>query len=149
MNPHHANRRLPSPRRRLVHPLVAGAAIAMAVPALVAATGGPPKGQVQIPATPEDFFQTGTQPDEDPFALQPIVESFSCTYCHSDYDAEDAPYDTWVVSMKGQSARDPVWHAAVAIANQDVNTGGETCLRCHAPGAWLGGKSFDGTTDHF
>jgi hypothetical protein len=42
-----------------------------------------------------------------------------------------------------------VWHAALAIANQDVNLGGETCLRCHAPGAWLGGKSFDGTTDHF
>ncbi len=131
------------------HLALVGGAVALSVPALLAATGSPPGGQVQIPATPEDFFQPGTQPDENPFELQPIVESFSCTYCHSDYDPEDAPYDTWVVSLKGQSARDPVWHAALAIANQDVNTGGETCIRCHAPGAWLGGRSFDGTTDHF
>lgn len=140
--------RRPFPYRRLTMAAASIAALG-AVSILAAGSGKPPRGQVKIPATENDFLQTGTQPNDDPFAFQPIVESFSCTYCHSDYDIEDAPYDTWVVSMKGQSARDPVWHAALAIANQDVNLGGETCLRCHAPGAWLGGKSFDGTTDHF
>jgi hypothetical protein len=140
--------RRPLPSRRLT--IAASSIAAMgAVSILVAGSGKPPRGQVKIPATENDFLQTGTQPSDDPYQFQPIVESFSCTYCHSDYDIEDAPYDTWVVSMKGQSARDPVWHAALAIANQDVNLGGETCLRCHAPGAWLGGRSFDGTTDHF
>ncbi|MGA1043713.1 MAG: hypothetical protein ACO3Y3_01240 [Phycisphaerales bacterium] len=140
--------RRPLPSRRLT--IAASSIAAMgAVSILVAGSGKPPQGQVKIPATENDFLQTGTQPNDDPYQFQPIVESFSCTYCHSDYDIEDAPYDTWVVSMKGQSARDPVWHAALAIANQDVNLGGETCLRCHAPGAWLGGRSFDGTTDHF
>ncbi len=127
----------------LMPPLAAAATVALAG---MLGGGG---GQVKLPASELDFIQTGTQPEEDPFAFQPIVESNSCTYCHSDYDIEDAPYDTWVVSLKGQSARDPVWHAALAIANQDVNLGGETCIRCHAPGAWLGGRSFDGTTDHF
>ncbi|MGA0172513.1 MAG: hypothetical protein ACO3NL_02570, partial [Phycisphaerales bacterium] len=142
------SQRRPSLSRRLT---IAAASIAAlgAVSILGAGSGKPPRGQVKIPATENDFLQTGTQPSDDPYQFQPIVESFSCTYCHSDYDIEDAPYDTWVVSMKGQSARDPVWHAALAIANQDVNLGGETCLRCHAPGAWLGGRSFDGTTDHF
>ena len=140
--------RRPILSRRLT---IATASIAVlgGVSLLAAGSGKPPRGQVKIPATPNDFLQTGTQPNDDPYEFQPIVESFSCTYCHSDYDIEDAPYDTWVVSMKGQSARDPVWHAALAIANQDVNLGGETCLRCHAPGAWLGERSFDGTTDHF
>jgi len=139
------------PRRRTIRRtllLSAGAASLALLPVLVAG-GGPPGGQKRIPATEQDFLQTGTQPSPDAFDFQPILESNSCTYCHSDYDIQDAPYDTWVVSLKGQSARDPVWHAALAIANQDVNLGGETCIRCHAPGAWLGGRSFDGTTDHF
>src|SRR4029078_5279716 len=61
-----------------------------------------------------------------------------------------------------QATRDPVFHAAFAIANQDANGAGELCLRCHAPGAWLAGRStppdgvaldstvgdFDGVTCH-
>lgn len=116
---------------------------------LLALSGSPPKGQNQVPATPADFFQPGTQPNDDPFEFRPLRDSFSCVFCHSEYNAEAAPYDTWVVSLKGQAARDPVWHAALAIANQDVTSGGETCIRCHSPGGWLEGRSFDGTTDNF
>jgi hypothetical protein len=64
--------------------------------------------------------------------------------------------------MMAQSARDPIFHAALAIANQDASSSGELCLRCHAPGAWLAGRStpadgsalnnglgdFDGVTCH-
>jgi hypothetical protein len=42
--------------------------------------------------------------------------------------------------MMAQSARDPVFYAALTIANQDANGAGEYCLRCHAPGAWLAGR---------
>ena len=117
--------------------------------------------QVQIPTSASDFFMPGTQPNTDSLAFEPIQASNNCSYCHGDYDLQVAPFDSWVVSMMGQSARDPVWHAALAIANQDVNLSGELCIRCHAPGAWLGGRSstgdlsqfgpedFDGITCHF
>ncbi|MCE2883286.1 MAG: hypothetical protein LW806_00095 [Planctomycetaceae bacterium] len=115
----------------------------------VAARGGTGSGQTQVPTTVADFFQPGTQPEPDSKVFAPIVGGINCTYCHSDYGDQVAPYDTWVTSLMGQSARDPVWHAALAIANQDANIGGETCIRCHAPGAWLGGRSETGTTDNF
>ena len=41
----------------------------------------------------------------------------------------------------GPGGRDPIFYATLAIANQDVDFGGEACLRCHAPGAWLDGRS--------
>ncbi|MSR69546.1 MAG: hypothetical protein EXS17_04290 [Phycisphaerales bacterium] len=117
--------------------------------------------QVQVPTTASDFFLPGTQPNTDSLAFEPIQASNNCSYCHGEYNATVAPFDTWVVSMMGQSARDPVWHAALAIANQDVNMSGGLCIRCHAPGAWLAGRSeaadlsqltpddFDGITCHF
>jgi hypothetical protein len=40
-----------------------------------------------------------------------------------------------------QSARDPLFRAALAIANQDIEGIGEFCLRCHAPRGWLEGRS--------
>jgi hypothetical protein len=40
-----------------------------------------------------------------------------------------------------QAARDPVFHAALAIAEQDASFSGDTCLRCHAPRAWMEGRS--------
>jgi hypothetical protein len=129
---------------------VAGVGGAIAMVALFtnssSARGG---GQTQVPSTIADFFQPGTQPDPSEQTLVPIVPAMNCTFCHSEYGVEVAPYDTWVASLMAQSARDPIWHAALAIANQDANVGGETCIRCHAPGAWLGGRSSTGTTDNF
>lgn len=117
--------------------------------------------QVQVPATAADFFLPGTQPNADSLAFEPVQASNNCSYCHGEYNATVAPFDTWVASMMGQSARDPVWHAALAIANQDVSMSGGLCIRCHAPGAWLAGHSeaadlsqltpddFDGVNCHF
>jgi len=125
---------------------VGGATLFLAVGTVVARGAG---GQKQVPTTGADFFQPGTQPNPDIEQFDPIVGAQNCTYCHSGYGEGIAPYDTWVTSMMGQSARDPVWHAALTIANQDANIGGETCIRCHAPGAWLGGRSATGTTAEF
>jgi hypothetical protein len=43
--------------------------------------------------------------------------------------------------MMGHSARDPVFYAAVAIANKYREGSGEFCIRCHSPGGWLEGRS--------
>ena len=86
--------------------------------------GGPPV-QTQIPTTAEDFRQPGTQPNANTDQFTATISSTNCTFCHSDYSPTFAPFDTWVTSMMAQSARDPVWHAALAVANQDANLSGE------------------------
>src|SRR5690349_9620763 len=84
-----------------------------------------------------DFHMPGTQPT----TLQnSIVPSTDCASCHSGYDEAQEPYRRWASSMMAQSARDPVFYAALAIANQDANEAGQMCLRCHTPGAWLDGR---------
>lgn len=110
-----------------------------------------------IPTTLVDFFQPGTQPG----ALNVfIVQSQSCAFCHGRYEPEYEPYSQWAASMMAQSARDPIFYACVAIANNDVAEVGDLCIRCHAPVAWLEGRStptngtafiskdFDGVTCH-
>ena len=134
-------------RRRLA--LIGGVALVAVGLSVSSVVAGGRRGQIKVPTTAADFLMPGTQPNEDPYEFNPITASNSCTYCHSDYNAATAPFDTWVVSLMGQSARDPVWHAAVAIANQDANGVGEICIRCHSPGAWLAGRATTGTTDEF
>jgi len=113
---------------------------------------GSPIGQVQLPTTLEDFFQPGTQPDPTGLEIEPVISNTSCQFCHGEYLPEPSvkePWDGWIGSLMAQSARDPVWHAALAISNQDAAGSGEFCIRCHAPGAWLGGRSASGTIDDF
>lgn len=95
--------------------------------------------QNPLPSTTADFFQPGTQPNTlfDPLSGADDL----CVACHGGYSAAHAPYDNWRASIKAQSARDPLLHAALAIAEQDAASSGETCLRCHAPKAWLEGRS--------
>jgi hypothetical protein len=75
----------------------------------------------------------------------------NCANCHNPPNAEAhagdpiyAPIRTWQSSMMGNSARDPVFWAAIAIASQDSPdvSNGETdlCIRCHAPRAFLEGR---------
>jgi hypothetical protein len=103
-----------------------------------------------VPTTVEDFFQQGTQPDPDALSFAPVLTSLQCSFCHGDYEPLDVPpYNSWVASIKGQATRDPVWQAAVAVANQDAGFAGEFCIRCHSPGAWLGGRSDPGDFSNF
>ena len=95
--------------------------------------GGPAGGQDQLPTSLDDFMSLGTQPSTDPSELGRIVSSISCSFCHGDYDLEAAPYDTWVTSLMAQSSRDPIFHAAFTIANQDADKAGAFCIKCHIP----------------
>jgi len=109
--------------------------------AIAACTGSIVKAQV--PATVNDFFQRGTQPDQSGGAnFVPILPSYNCAFCHETANPNPIPiYPRWRGSMMANSARDPLFHACLAVANQDVSFAGELCIRCHAPRAWLGGRS--------
>ena len=100
--------------------------------------------QVKLPTTANDFLLPGTQPDPTFMIVEPIIAGVNCSGCHAYYTPTVAPFESWVASMMGQAARDPVFHAGVAIANQDANLAGQFCIRCHAPGAWLAGKAVPG-----
>jgi len=109
-----------------------------------------------VPATSNDFFQPGTQPLMSDFA--PIAQSNDCSICHGFYEEynipekgnEDPhayadlllnePQRLWASTLLAQSARDPVFWAAVTVANQAVEGAGEFCMRCHVPGAFIAGR---------
>ena len=84
----------------------------------------------------------GTQPDPEGVELLPIVESMNCVLCHAAFEppmnVEGEPFRNWAGSMMAQASRDPVFYAALTVANQDAGSGGDLCLRCHASAAWLG-----------
>jgi hypothetical protein len=132
---------------------------AILVSSLAAAASGLAPLGLPLPTTPRDFLQPGTQPET---LTDPIFASTNCRDCHGNYDLTMEPYGRWAGSMMAQATRDPVFHACLAVANQDVAGAGELCLRCHAPVGWLGGRStppdgsgldkskgdFDGVTCH-
>jgi hypothetical protein len=95
-----------------------------------------------LATTPADFVQPGTQPSAE---FDDFDEPALCAQCHGGFrPAGDAPSDAWTTSMMGQAARDPLMRAAAAIANADAAGSAETCIRCHAPVGWLGGRSTGG-----
>src|SRR5262249_45391777 len=91
-----------------------------------------------IPTTLLDFFHPGTQPNS---LNAEIIPSTTCAFCHGYYDENQEPYTRWSASVMAQSARDPVFYACLAVANLDAAQVGDICIRCHAPVAWLEGRS--------
>jgi hypothetical protein len=96
----------------------------------------PPSGRV--PTTLRDFDMPGTQPFGGGPALDPPS---GCANCHGNYNAAVEPYFNWAGSMMSHAARDPLFEANMAIANQDAPDSGDLCLRCHLPRGWLSGRS--------
>jgi hypothetical protein len=85
------------------------------------------------------LFLPGMQPKEAGIEFAKVQQ---CRMCHSGTKNEDAdPFMSWQSGMMSLSAKDPVFRAALAVANQDVNGIGEFCLRCHAPRGWLEDRS--------
>src|SRR5690349_21686694 len=77
----------------------------------------------------------GTQPGE----LQSggkFLNADGCAQCHGGGymgDSTFLPFDTWAGTMMANAARDPVFLAALTIANQDAPGSGTFCIRCHTP----------------
>jgi hypothetical protein len=92
----------------------------------------------------------GTQPP----LVHPIQgpETGGCSICHGqNWDAARPvePYDAWAGSLMANASRDPLFWAALDVANNDLPGSGDFCLRCHVPSGWYSGRSEPpgGTTD--
>lgn len=127
------------------------AILGLFAPALAGKNGGggiAGSGGNTLATTSQDFFQPGTQPlgAGVPGDFEPILQTNLCFSCHAEYGPTDPftavePMGTWTPSMMAQSARDPLFYAGLAIANQDAAGAGEYCIRCHAPVAYLSGHA--------
>ncbi len=93
-----------------------------------------------IDTTVLDFYTPGTQPNK---LTQRVANAAGCAACHGYYDRETEPFEQWAGSLMAQASRDPIFHACLAIANQDASYAGDLCLRCHTPGGWLMGRVVD------
>ena len=91
-----------------------------------------------VPGGADTPTSNGTQP---PLYFQ-LNPPGLCASCHGDYDNGHnvRPVTTWKGSMMANAGRDPIFWAALDVANNDVPGIGEWCLRCHSPGGWLEGR---------
>ena len=90
-----------------------------------------------VPTTLRDFEQRGTQP----LGVASVDPPSLCVNCHGGYDAAVEPGHNFRGMLMGQAARDPIFFACLAIAEQDAPSSGDLCIRCHSPAGWLGGRS--------
>jgi hypothetical protein len=91
-----------------------------------------------------DVTPHGTQPG----LSRDLLGSQNCGFCHNGADPGDEnimPSNTWGGSMMANATRDPVFWAALDVANNDgasigVPNVGEYCLRCHTPKGWYANR---------
>lgn len=84
----------------------------------------------------------GTQPGELP--NDGFVDADFCGQCHGGGymgNYSFMPSDTWTGTMMGNAARDPVFFAALTVANQDVPGSGSFCMHCHTPIGFVRGHT--------
>ena len=90
----------------------------------------------QATDVPSEVQMPGTQPG------QVALESVSrCDNCHAGYDPAVEPFGNWSGSLMAHAARDPLFWATVAVAEQDFLGVGDLCIRCHTPQGWVEGFS--------
>ena len=85
----------------------------------------------------------GTQPGDLAFGGQ-FADADTCAGCHSGSVMGDAgylPFDSWAGTMMANSMRDPLFFAALGVANHDSPGSGTFCIRCHAPIAFVRGNA--------
>lgn len=88
-----------------------------------------------------DFTPHGTQPG----LMHHLDGQAACSGCHGNWvpgsdPTAFMPYNTWSGSMMAHAARDPLFWAALDVANADIPGVGDYCLRCHTPQGWLEGR---------
>jgi hypothetical protein len=84
----------------------------------------------------------GTEPGD--LTLPGFVGADACGQCHGggvDGDRSFLATDSWAGTMMANAARDPVFFAALTIANQDSPGVGTYCLRCHASLGYVRGHA--------
>ena len=92
-----------------------------------------------------DLTPHGTQPG----LLWALEEPDACSSCHRGFNTTDStfmPHSTWGGSMMANALRDPLFWAAVDVANKDYPGAGDFCLRCHTPPGWLNGRVVKNTS---
>jgi hypothetical protein len=87
-------------------------------------------------------FTTVDLPGTQPGIVQTFESPSLCQSCHQTGPGGHPVTITadWKGSPMAHSARDPIFYAAVAVANKYVNGVGEFCVRCHSPTGWLEGR---------
>jgi len=90
-----------------------------------------------LAAAPTDVQLPGTQPGQ--ATLLPGVPL--CSGCHGYYDQAVEPLENWMGSMMAHAGRDPVFWAALAVAEGDYPGAGDFCIRCHSPRGWNEGRA--------
>jgi len=123
--------------RRMLELIALAAPICGCLLAVAAATRGPGP---QVLTTLRDFYGPGTQPGQ---LAEPMWLSVDCALCHGGYDEHTEPYTRWAASMMGQGARDPIFWAALAVAEQAAPNVSDFCIRCHAPLGWTSPERTD------
>ncbi|MFN2135900.1 MAG: multiheme c-type cytochrome, partial [Candidatus Promineifilaceae bacterium] len=105
---------------------------------------GAASGEALVPSTPQDFVMPGSQPET---LTTPLGDPSRCMGCHAIYgippeqSPEQRTWQAWQGSMMAQAGRDPLFFAALDVANAGAANAGEFCLRCHMPRGWLAGRS--------
>ncbi len=89
-------------------------------------------------AVPDAVKMPGTQPHD---GIVPFDGVGVCANCHGNYDKAVEPLHNWRGSMMAHAGRDPVFWAALAIAEQDFDGSGDLCIRCHSPAGWTAQRS--------
>jgi hypothetical protein len=88
-----------------------------------------------------DFTPHGSQPG---LLYSFLPSDGDCISCHGAGGAGNTqafrPHPTWAGSMMANSTRDPLFWAALDVANHDVPGVGDFCLRCHTSDGWYGGR---------
>lgn len=91
-----------------------------------------------------DFYIKGTQPGRlAQMNAESIVTPDQCSVCHVSNIATPSAnfhYD-WSGNMMAHAMRDPLFRAAMQVANGDVQGAGELCMRCHTPKGFLEGRA--------
>ncbi|KYF62964.1 MYXO-CTERM sorting domain-containing protein [Sorangium cellulosum] len=89
----------------------------------------------------------GTKPGDLPNDGE-FFSSETCNGCHRALPNTDPPQskdympsDTWAGTMMANAWRDPVFTAALTIANQDAPGVGTFCIRCHSPIGFVRGRA--------
>jgi hypothetical protein len=112
----------------------------------VAAGLGAQLGWVAIADAGPPFTPNATQPGISFPIEYAYVAPGVCRNCHGDWDSanDTEQFDRWAGTMMANAGRDPIFWAAVDVANNDLPGIGEFCLRCHAPKGWLEGRASAG-----